>query len=66
MALNSFSFVHYEIILFFMIKSSTGREKLLNAEQMKAIAAGLDERQKFVAINGPKGSGKTKIAIELS
>ena len=49
-----------------MIKSSTGREKLLNAEQMKAIAAGLDERQKFVAINGPKGSGKTKIAIELS
>ena len=49
-----------------MVKGSAGREKLFSAEQIKAIAAGLDEEQKFVAINGPKGSGKTEIAIELS
>jgi ABC-type lipoprotein export system ATPase subunit len=38
---------------------------LFNLEQRDAIAAALDETKKFIAINGPSGSGKMRIAMEI-
>ena len=40
-------------------------EKFFDADQRRAIAAGLDDERQFVVIRGPRGSGKTLVAAEM-
>ena len=40
-------------------------DKFFDADQRRAIAAALDDERQFLAIHGPRGSGKTLVAAEI-